>query len=75
MIAWTLFHNPAPIGDTNWPLMLLLPLLVSVAIVYKTIRTDNVRRLPIEIGKLIAYMIGGLILLGAVLWLVYLLLA
>jgi hypothetical protein len=49
-------------------LWLLLPLCASVAIVYKTIRVDSLRRLPVEAGVLIIYMLGGLFALGASLW-------
>ena len=73
MIAWTIFHNPMIIPQ-NLVLWLLLPLCLSVAIVYKTIRTKNLRKLPTEIVGLMAYMVGGLILLGGVLWAVQLLL-
>ena len=73
MIAWTIFHNPMIIPQ-NLVLWLLLPLCLSVAIVYKTIRTKNLQKLPAEIIMLMAYMIGGLILLGGILWAVQLLL-
>jgi hypothetical protein len=41
-----------------------------VAIVYKAIRVSDLRRLPREVGALLIYMIGGLFLLGAILWLI-----
>lgn len=66
MIA-TLFVNPITLSNQA-VLWLILPLCLSVAIIYKTIRTRNLRRLPLEIASLMAYMVGGLVLLGAVLW-------
>lgn len=69
MIAWTLFVNPILIPQTL-VLWLILPMCFSVAVVYKTVRTHNLRKLPFEIVGLMAYMVGGLILLGLVLWLV-----
>ncbi len=67
MIFATLFRNPMEISS-SCILWLLIPLCVSVAIIYKTVRTDNVRRLHIQIVSLVAYMIAGLVLLGGVLW-------
>lgn len=51
-----------------WP---LVPLCASVAIVYKTIRTRELRRLPLQIVALLAYMGGGLTILGTALWLLH----
>ncbi|MBN1942750.1 MAG: hypothetical protein JW849_05585 [Phycisphaerae bacterium] len=67
MIAWALFYNPilVPQAAVLW---LILPLCLSVAVVYKTVRTVELRRLPREIVGLMLYMIGGLVVLGVVLW-------
>ena len=67
MIA-TLFWNSFSI---SWftVLWLLLPMCLSVAIVYKTIRIDSLRRLPKSVAVLMLYMVGGLAVLGAALWL------
>lgn len=67
MIA--LFYHPMEL-HSGLLLWLLLPLLVGVAVVYKTVRTQDVRRLPLETLALVAYMLGGLATLGAVLWLI-----
>jgi hypothetical protein len=69
MIA-ELFVNPLilPFSTTLW---LLLPLCASVAIVYKAIRVDSLRRLPLQAGVLIVYMLGGLFALGASLWAIH----
>jgi hypothetical protein len=69
MIAWTLFYNPILVPQTV-ALWLILPMCLSVAIVYKTVRTSDLRKLPREITGLMVYMAGGLVLLGLVLWLV-----
>lgn len=50
-------------------LWLLPPLCASVAIVYKTIRTHDLRHLPREIIVLLAYMLAGLLVLGGLFWL------
>ena len=69
MTDWTLFRNPMalPFDSLLW---FLGPLCVAVAIVYKTVRTQNLRRLPLEILVLMGYMVVGLVALGAGLWLI-----
>ena len=69
MIA-LLFYNPVTLGF-NSELWLLLPLCAAVGIVYKTIRTHDLRRLPWEVLYLLAYMVVGLILLATALWLIH----
>jgi len=69
MIAWSLFVHPL-ILPSRWELWLILPLCFSVALVYKTVRIRNLNRLGWEVAVLMAYMTGGLMLLGAVLWLI-----
>ena len=66
MIA-AIFVNPIiiPSGCQLW---MLLPLFAAVATVYKTIRTTNIRRLPIEILASLGYMVAGLVALGAAMW-------
>ncbi|MDP7635968.1 MAG: hypothetical protein QF577_00310 [Phycisphaerae bacterium] len=49
-------------------LWLVLPLCASMAVVYKTIRVNNIRRMPMEAGVLLIYMVVGLGTLGAALW-------
>jgi hypothetical protein len=49
-------------------LWLMLPLTVSVAIVYKTLRTNNLRRLPLQVLGLIGYVVGGAVALAIGLW-------
>lgn len=68
--AWTIFKNPVVLHFSEH-LWFLLPLCVAVAVVYKTIRTQNLRRLPIEIAVLLAYMAAGLAIMGAGLWVLH----
>jgi hypothetical protein len=53
-----------------WTLWMLIPLCVSVAVVYKTCRVEHPRELPRELVILVAYMLGGLTVLGVGLWLI-----
>ena len=66
MIA-TLFYSPLPLS-ADGQLWLILPLCAAVGIVYKTLRTDRLRRLPSQVLALMGYMVAGLIGLGIVLW-------
>ncbi len=70
MSILALFYKPLVISSDNI-LWLVIPLCVSVAVVYKAIRTDNVKKLPVQIVGLVCYMIGGLIVLGTVLWAIH----
>jgi hypothetical protein len=65
-----LFYNPITLGFYS-ELWLVLPLCAAVGVVYKTIRIHDLRRLPWEVLYLLAYMVAGLILLAAVLWLIH----
>jgi hypothetical protein len=68
-MAWMIFVNPVDLP--YWlVLWLIIPLCVSVGVVYKTLRTAHPRLLPRELGSLMVYMIGGLVLLGATLWVI-----
>lgn len=70
MIAWTIFTNPLTLSF-NSELMFLLPLCAAVAIIYKTIRVDDLRYLAREIVSLVAYMVAGLVVLCIGLWLIH----
>ena len=67
-MAWTLFYNPMTLSSDAWALWLVLPLCATVAIVYKTIRIKDLRRLPLEASMLFGLIIAGLAALGAGLW-------
>ena len=69
MNGWTLFYNPMTL-DFYRLLWLLLPLCAFVAITYKTIRVENLRRLPLEILLLCVYLVLGLSGLGVGLYIV-----
>ena len=70
MIDHQLFVHPQvlPFDTILW---LVLPLCVSVAVVYKAIRVDNLHRLFVEASVLIIFMLGGLLMLGAGLYAIH----
>lgn len=51
--------------------LLLLPLCLSVAIVYKVIRIENLRDVPVAVFALWATIVGGMYAVGVGLWLVF----
>ncbi len=67
MTAWALFVNPVQVGSA-WALWMVLPLCLGVAIAYKAIRVPDLRKLWLEVLKLMAYMVVGLAALGVGLW-------
>ena len=70
MTAWTIFTHPMALKSTSL-LWLVIPLCASVAITYKTIRTNNLRQLPLEVLMLVIYMVVGLAALCAGLYLLF----
>lgn len=63
--AYRLFLDPLPI-DGYW---LLLPLVIAVAMVYKTIKLENLAALPREAAILAAQITVFMILAAIALWL------
>ncbi len=51
--------------------LLMLPLCLSIAVVYKTIRCDNLRAVPLAALTLWITIIGGMFLVGTGLWLLF----
>jgi hypothetical protein len=68
MIAWMIFCHPMVLRENGWTLWLMLPLCVSAAIIYKTLRASSLRRLPLEILAAMCYIVVGLAVLGLGLW-------
>jgi len=70
MMILALFERPMTLHFYSL-LWLLMPLCVVVAIVYKTLRTEHLSRLPGEIARLVAYMAAGLGILALGLWMLH----
>ena len=64
-----LFYHPLQWSSDSL-LWMVLPLCASVAIVYKAIRTRDLRRLGLEVLGVIAFMVAGMVALAVVLWLI-----
>ena len=61
------FIDPLPIDDF-W-LALLLPLVLAIAVVYKTIKLDDLSRLASQSAYLAAQIVAFMIIAAGVLWL------
>jgi hypothetical protein len=66
--AALIFSSPVAL-DAGW-LVLLLPLSVAVAVVYKTIKTDDLGKLPREATYLAVQILAFMLLAGAALYLI-----
>jgi len=65
MLAYTPFVTPLPIWD-YW-MVLLLPLSIAVAIVYKSIKCQSMNQVPREAAIITVWIIVGFTLAGAAL--------
>ena len=66
-----LFVNP--INIPSWLcLWLIIPLILATAIVYKTVRTHDVAKLPKQIARLSGVIFAGVLLIAISVWLVVL---
>jgi len=68
MLATWWFHAPLSL-DRYW-LWLLLPLIASVAIVYKAIKFEDLRQLPKQATYLFVQILVFMALAAALLWLI-----
>ncbi|MCE9588996.1 MAG: hypothetical protein K8S99_00550 [Planctomycetes bacterium] len=68
MLAYTPFRDPMPL-DTYW-LLLLPPLVLAIALVYKTIKLDDLSLLPRQATFLAGQIIAFMVLAAAALWLI-----
>ena len=74
LLAYTLFMTPVSITGIG-KLLMLIPLALSISIVYKTIRCDNMRSVPLESIALCVTIVFFMMGLGVSLWGMFLLLA
>jgi len=66
LAGWVPFVTPLPIWSFWW--VLLFPLIVAVAVVYKAVKCESTSRVPIESVQLtlyiLAFMAMGALVLG-----------
>lgn len=69
VLAYTPFIHPAPLWD-YW-VWLLIPLCVSVSVVYKTIKCRYVDQIPREATALTMYILLAMAGVALGVWLIY----
>lgn len=67
-LAYRPFLDPLPLD--RWWLLLLPPLALGIAVVYKTIKLPNLSNLPQQAAMLAAQIVAFMILAAAALWLI-----
>lgn len=66
----TLFLNPMPLG--RWQsIILLLPLCLAISVVYKTIKCENIREIPLASVVSWVTIVVGMYVVGVALLLLY----
>ncbi len=70
----TLFVDPMPVAGIQ-RLLLLLPLCLCISVVYKAVKCERVRDIPVAVLGLWATIVVGMIAVGVGLLIVYELLA
>ncbi len=60
------FLDPLPI-DGYW-MLLLIPMVIAISVVYKTIKTDRLHKIPREASILAAQIVAFMALAAAALW-------
>lgn len=66
--AWIPFLHPLPI-DRYW-MILIVPLLLSITVVWKVIKLDNLQKIWQEVASLTGQFIALMVIAAAFLWLI-----
>lgn len=66
ILAWAPFVEPMPVWDYWW--VLLVPLCAGLAVVYKSIRCDDMRRVPREATAIFLTILVGLVAAALAFW-------
>ena len=69
-----LFVDPIPLSGLQQAFM-LLPICLSISVVYKTIKCDDVREVPVAALTLWGTIVVGMWAVAVALWLLYLVFA
>ncbi len=64
--AWRPFLEPLDLHH-HW-MWLIIPIALAIALVYKALKLDDLRRLPWEAARLAAIIVAAMALAGLVLW-------
>ncbi len=67
-LAFRPFFQPLPLDD-HW-LVLLLPLVIAIAVVYKTIKLEDIAQLPRAVVSLTVQIVLFMVATASLLWLI-----
>ncbi len=57
MLAFRPFFDPLPVW--NYWYLLIVPLCIAVAVVYKAMKCSRMSQVPLEAGVIVLWIIGG----------------
>ena len=57
-LAYRPFLDPMPVAWAYW-YVLILPLCIAVAVVYKSMKCSKMSQVPLEAGQIVLWIIGG----------------
>ncbi len=67
-LGFRLLYGPLPLD--RYQIFMLLPLIVAISIVYKTIKVHNLSQLPRQVAILVTQILVFMVLVTSALWLV-----
>jgi hypothetical protein len=68
-LAWRPLLDPLSLDMSPWFwLVMIVPLAAAIAVVYKTLKLEDLRRLPVEATRLTVLIVAAMALAGAMLW-------
>ena len=68
LLAYRPFFEPLPL-DASW-LVLLVPMVIAISVVYKTIKVRDLRKVPQQAALLAAQIVLFMVAAAAILWIV-----
>ncbi|MEE9403757.1 MAG: hypothetical protein V3V20_02585 [Algisphaera sp.] len=69
LLAYRPFFDPLPVDSTSvWPLALFLPLVILVAVAYKTIKLEHMAHVPGQAARLAVQIVLFIVGSAALLW-------
>ncbi len=57
LLAYQPFLDPLPLWN-DW-LLLIIPLCIAVAVVYKSMKCSTIKRVPLEASVVVLWILGG----------------
>lgn len=67
MLGFRVFREPLPLD--RFQILMLLPLIVAISIIYKTIKVHNLSQLPRQVAILVTQILVLMVLVASALWL------